>query len=373
MNKTSRADEVIRQAYDCVVEDDGWNRLLASCAHLVGADSGLIFMRQKDSGAGALIASFNYDASSRIAPFLAYYEPRDPKRQLYQGLSEGEVRSLGEFAFSRSYRETEFFQDWVRPQGTADMLGSHLVRTAQLEAWVSLFRAEKRGIYKPSEIRAAGDVAPHLTRAIKLRSRLEAERGNVRDLHSAVDMLGVGVLVLDAGARVLMANRAAEAILAAGGGLHARHGRLTCVRARENTAMQQALREVAQASAATELHINRPDGHPPLMLHVVPISSLSAWHNLAPTSSIAAVFVTDPMRSVADIDGFAAAYSLTRGEKRVLREVTSCGGLVKAADKLQISATTARTHLRHIFEKTDTKNQADLVRLVMGSSLQLRR
>lgn len=38
---------------------------------------------------------------------------------------------------------------------------------------------------------------------------------------------------------------------------------------------------------------------------------------------------------------------------------------------LLIAVSTARTHLQHIFEKTNVNSQAELVRLVMNSSLQL--
>jgi hypothetical protein len=44
------------------------------------------------------------------------------------------VRALGQFAFSPTYRETEYFTDWVRPQGYGDMIGGHLVRRPDLYA-----------------------------------------------------------------------------------------------------------------------------------------------------------------------------------------------------------------------------------------------
>jgi len=46
-------------------------------------------------------------------------------------------------------------------------------------------------------------------------------------------------------------------------------------------------------------------------------------------------------------------------------------GLVDTARTLRVAVPTARTHLQHIFEKTNVNSQAELVRLVMNSSLQL--
>jgi len=45
--------------------------------------------------------------------------------------------------------------------------------------------------------------------------------------------------------------------------------------------------------------------------------------------------------------------------------------LVEAAAKLRIAMPTVRTHLQRIFSKTGTGNQAELVRLVVKSSLPL--
>lgn len=43
--------------------------------------------------------------------------------------------------------------------------------------------------------------------------------------------------------------------------------------------------------------------------------------------------------------------------------------LEQAADDMGITIQTARSYLKSLFTKTDTHRQADLIRLVMGSSL----
>jgi FixJ family two-component response regulator len=42
------------------------------------------------------------------------------------------------------------------------------------------------------------------------------------------------------------------------------------------------------------------------------------------------------------------------------------GGVPEIAPVLGISETTVKTHLQHVFEKTGTQRQADLVKLVAG-------
>ncbi|HXE87922.1 MAG TPA: LuxR C-terminal-related transcriptional regulator [Hyphomicrobiaceae bacterium] len=61
-----------------------------------------------------------------------------------------------------------------------------------------------------------------------------------------------------------------------------------------------------------------------------------------------------------------------RGSPRVVAHIAAGRGLVEAAAKLRIAMPTVRTHLQRIFSKTGTGNQAELVRLVVKSSLPLR-
>ena len=83
------------------------------------------------------------------------------------------------------------------------------------------------------------------------------------------------------------------------------------------------------------------------------------------------MFVIDPLVRSTNAVSLAEAYHLTAAECRVLREIVQGSGLVDTARTLRVAVSTARTHLQHIFEKTTVKSQAELVRLVMNSSLQL--
>ena len=46
--------------------------------------------------------------------------------------------------------------------------------------------------------------------------------------------------------------------------------------------------------------------------------------------------------------------------------IVQLGGVSEVAPALGISEATAKSHLQHIFAKTDTSRQADLVKLIAG-------
>ena len=58
-------------------------------------------------------------------------------------------------------------------------------------------------------------------------------------------------------------------------------------------------------------------------------------------------------------------YRLTRTEAEVALHIMHGADLRQISEELSISLTTVRTHLQHVFDKTDTHRQAELVRLLL--------
>ncbi len=67
-----------------------------------------------------------------------------------------------------------------------------------------------------------------------------------------------------------------------------------------------------------------------------------------------------PVKAIAQLHG------LTDAETRTLHLILEVQGAPAVATMLGVSEATVRTHLRHIFRKTETRNQAELVKLAAG-------
>jgi DNA-binding CsgD family transcriptional regulator len=109
--------------------------------------------------------------------------------------------------------------------------------------------------------------------------------------------------------------------------------------------------------------IPRSDGRRPYVLRAIPISLDNGIDVTPPT---ALVVIVDPeLEPVPDSDALRRLYGLTKNEAKVALHVLDGKGLVPIADELEISLATVRTHLQHVFDKTDTHRQAELVRLLL--------
>jgi DNA-binding CsgD family transcriptional regulator len=65
-------------------------------------------------------------------------------------------------------------------------------------------------------------------------------------------------------------------------------------------------------------------------------------------------------------EAIAQEFGLTPAELRVLFAIIEVGGVREVAEVLGISEATVKTHLHHLFGKTGTGRQVELVRLVAG-------
>jgi DNA-binding CsgD family transcriptional regulator len=60
-------------------------------------------------------------------------------------------------------------------------------------------------------------------------------------------------------------------------------------------------------------------------------------------------------------------YGLTRAEARLVTLLAQDLSLEDAAAALGVARTTAKTHLQHVFEKTGTKRQQQVIRLALSA------
>ena len=78
------------------------------------------------------------------------------------------------------------------------------------------------------------------------------------------------------------------------------------------------------------------------------------------------MFIVDPESyAIPRLSAFVSRYGLTPAESRVLDKVVGGKGLVAAAKSLEITESTARTHLCRIFDKTETCRQTELLHLYL--------
>jgi DNA-binding CsgD family transcriptional regulator len=185
-----------------------------------------------------------------------------------------------------------------------------------------------------------------------------------------LDRLQQGLILVDGQARVIVANRAAEGILRVRRGLFVGRDGLQTEIPCETRRLRRMIadcgvRHPGRPGAGGRLRLSRENGMP-LTVLLAPHHARSSWIDvLRPRATL---FITDP-ETTFDVrrQWLCEDFGLTPAEAAVAIDVLKADGLQAAAGRLGISLATARMHLAHIFDKTGTHRQAELVRLLLQS------
>jgi len=198
------------------------------------------------------------------------------------------------------------------------------------------------------------------------RTMDEVSDGISPAIRDALNWLEYGVLVANADARVTFVNSRAQELL------HAQEltvlgGQLRAGTLAQTTLLHELIGRYARRNGE-KTHNGGGNYHwvGRLMLQFAPVSGGLAAQLC--DERLVAIFVIDP-ETVSDPtpQQLQLQFGLTPAEAELACEIAKGEGLIACAKALEISRATASTHLQRIFEKTGTKRQAQLVRVILGA------
>ncbi len=192
------------------------------------------------------------------------------------------------------------------------------------------------------------------------------EEQTARDV---LDLLTLALFVVDARAHVHFANRAAEDMLRQSDGIHTGPLGLSASQTGQTKQLgalvAQATRTGQEIAVGGAMTIERPSSKHAYQVLVSPLSARSDWADIAPSGAAAVVFVSDPDGAPTNVEAqLRTFYALTPAEARLACALGAGGNINAVAEAMGVLPSTARTHLHHVFQKTETRSQAELVRLV---------
>ena len=266
---------------------------------------------------------------------------------------------------------TRFFREWLLPQGLMDGLFATVDKSATGCALFLVMRHMTDGLVDEVMRRRFALIVPHVRRALLIGNVIDRHRVEAAALADTLDGLAAGVFLVDAGGRIVHANASGHALVHDGSCLSAPGGRLTATDPQAGEALRDAF--VAAAGGDNSLGVKgiavplkSQDGDR-YIAHTLPLTAGARRKAGTAYAAVAAVFVRKTeLDLVSPFEAIARDFRLTPAEVRVLFTLVDVGGVPEAAPVLGISETTVKTHLKHLFEKTATSRQADLVKLVAG-------
>ena len=340
--------------YACVIDRGRWSEVLEALCRSIGGCAASLNIHNLATRAPELLVEHGTDpmASRAYEATYASLNPLIDTTLLY--VPPGQVDTLYRTVDVAAFRRSRFYREWVAPQGWGDWLGCVLIRTTASLAMLAVSRAETDGPFGPRDVEFVRLLAPHLQRATML-SRVFDDQDAQRDgLSALVDRIRAPAFLINPSGMVAFANAAGEQLLAGGSVLQVRDRRLTACDGETRRRLAETLS--AEADAPVCLIIGPPQDR--RLLWVAPASAASGGHAIVlMTSREDELPLPGPL--------LVEAFGLTAAEIRVLVALLKRRTMAEIARDLGITPRTAKAHLQHLFEKTGTRRQADLLAEVM--------
>ena len=361
--------DAVAAIQDAALQPEGWPVALSRVGKLIGcrwlvvsalslkAESGLVAHAQDGDADHFALFEQKYntpETNPGIPPLMASGPGTIVLRE--QTMTDEEWHSCG------LYREV------YKPVGAYHGLGAFILKTESHLGLLGANRVKARGRYTSADIGLVRRTMPHIERALQVFLRLACLQSQTVAHQMLWDTLPFGVVLLDRGGGVLWTNQEAEMILKRADGLYVRNKFLSVANPAENADLQGFIRAAIATSegdgsvTSAPLSVSRPSLLRSLTLLIAPIRMQHAFVQ----KPVAVVFVSDPEREPEAVpEILQRLYGLTSREAEVAALLMQGIDLREAAGQLGVGMNTARTHLRLIFEKTDTHRQSELVHLLL--------
>ena len=221
-------------------------------------------------------------------------------------------------------------------------------------------------------------VSARLRQVNRIRGYQNTEISNLRralsDLpggggHPVLDLIALGVVLLDGEGRVIHANRAARDMAQDASFFSIRNDRLRASDPDCDAALNRAVMDMKEAVPESE----KVTG---VMLHGTEqsisalIGTLETPANTAPNDPQFALFLSPPAQTKKVSEKLLIdLFDLTPTEANVAALLSRGARPSEVADALGVSSTTIAFHIRNLLQKTGTNRQTDLIALILAGPM----
>jgi DNA-binding NarL/FixJ family response regulator len=370
--------------YDAAAGTTSWSMVGQGLMRLVGAHSASLMAGDFTVGKAELLYHGDFPMDVVIA-YRNYYRKVDlwTNRAAEAVAKHGmngrlKVWTSGHLVPDSEFLRSEFYTEFGRHLGLRYVVGTVVPLGAAGVMPIGLHRPDGAAPFTEMDTHLLECLLPHLRRALQLRHQLNPAAALGSPGLDALDALAMGILVVDAEAHVILANAAAEIMMASGSAIRClctgrrAEGRTTAIalHREDNSALRALVRVTAAGgSSGGAVRLRNGEGNAAIAALVAPLPRrlLNTSGEIAGRVAGQALILLRDLTTHQEpptAELLRDLFGLTPAEAEVAR--TLAGGATKGmvAAKRHCKESTVRTQVRSVLEKTGTTNLRDLERLL---------
>ena len=366
-SKAAGLSAVIGVIYDAAIDPALWSEALGRVCAFVGGSSAALLWHDSAKERSEALHVFNVDPHY-LRLYFEKYLPLNPMFPAATFVDEGVVIADEDIMPRKELNKTRFYKEWIEPQGTLGALSVNLekgiTRTSMINVRMTVpLRQEMR--------QRLHLLVPHLQRAVAIGRLFDQRKAAEQALTETLDQVEAAVFLVGAKAQIVFTNDVAKKMLAEGVLVKTTRNALRAVFPNANRTLQNIFlaAQKGDTSVGTRgVAIPLTDkSQEPWFAHVLSLKSGRRELVANDYGAVAAVFVRKTVPNVLSLlEELTKRYGLSASEVRVFDAVLKTNGVKAIAELLDLSQATVKTHLHKLFQKTGTKRQTDLVKLVAG-------
>ena len=214
------------------------------------------------------------------------------------------------------------------------------------------------------------ELLPIIQRSVAIKKRLSTSADAIELSEKINDESSRGFITLMPDSRVIATNLRARTILGQLSPIKQYGGKLQFCEKQLQIEFEQQLATIAEASesALSDYRWYRNIGND--LLLTMQVFCMETWRRESSRHSSTIVISLEQMQLQAAPaeEQLREFYNLTKAQARLVKQLTFSSGVEEAANALNISVNTARTHLRAIYDRVGVSNKAQLLQRI-GSTV----
>lgn len=365
--------------YETTIEpsSEGWDQVYKTMSDTLSSGPGGLSIHLRDKNKFELVAAtFNEES---FQEYNNYYHKISPFRRKIGKMEAGEIFRRSEHCPDEDFQKTEIYQDYFKRNDVFYYDYFVLFKELNVSGGISFTRPESMENFNAQENKAMNLLMPHIRRAFQVYYKISKFRKDSQILEEVLNRIPQSVIVVNKLGEAIYVNDNAQKIIGKKDGLQIdRKGNLVANSAKDTKNLRKALHGVfhpnieKKVSHGGIIQFPRPSGSRPFSILVSPVKNQAVFSVESETAAL--LFITDPEQKIETVEQVLCdIYDLTRTESKLAAILAEGNSLKEACILLDVKENTVRTHLKHIFSKTETHRQSELIKLILTGPANLRK
>lgn len=358
----------LRKLYELVGKVEDLPEMAGLVARELGAHAARVGLIPDLARPDRLFVDYNLDPAT-VSEYVKCWAPRDLWFQGYLQLRAAKggpvVATHHEMVDRKALQQSDYFNEFLAPQGfeSVAVVDLDVFGAGTPDGCSVAFLSETGKELSRRDIAESWPLLFHLQRAVRLTFDMERARLRHAELVDGLEALGIALALLAENERLLYASPSFLAAIR--GTLTIRNDRLNSDQLDVCAAMAEAIRKAAHPQGiGSVVPVRKKQSQTRLLLKFHPLPDRAPMLGVDETARVLIQLHVPGEVRQPEWEVIADQFRLTRAELRLCKALYGGVTVSDYCEEVGITQATARTQLQHVFVKTDTKRQSELVTLL---------